>query len=143
LPDFSWYNRPKRGKIYQITIKYTKWPLNVRNGGKYIGPNGHKIYQLLPSQDPPKFTQIGIWKYAIWQPCFRLFEHTYIHTYVLPISNLNYMYIDYITTYTNICTLIISILCFKYFKCMMRTCIIMSPPYHYKDHLILSLSLST
>jgi hypothetical protein len=23
-------------------------------------PNGHKIYQHLPLQDPPKFTQIGI-----------------------------------------------------------------------------------
>jgi hypothetical protein len=23
LPDFSWYNIPKRGKIHQITIKYT------------------------------------------------------------------------------------------------------------------------
>jgi hypothetical protein len=24
-------------------------------------PNGHKIYQHLPSQDPPKYTQIGIY----------------------------------------------------------------------------------
>jgi hypothetical protein len=32
LPDFSWYNIPKRGKIYQITIKYTKWPYNRPNG---------------------------------------------------------------------------------------------------------------
>jgi hypothetical protein len=23
-------------------------------------PNGHKIYQDFPQQDPPKFTQIGI-----------------------------------------------------------------------------------
>jgi hypothetical protein len=23
-------------------------------------PNGHKIYQYYPLQDPPKFTQIGI-----------------------------------------------------------------------------------
>jgi hypothetical protein len=26
LPDFSWYNMQKWGKIYQMTIKYTKWP---------------------------------------------------------------------------------------------------------------------
>jgi hypothetical protein len=29
LPDFSWCNIPKRGKIYQITIKYTKLPQNI------------------------------------------------------------------------------------------------------------------
>jgi hypothetical protein len=26
LPDFSWFKIPKRGKIIQITTKYTKWP---------------------------------------------------------------------------------------------------------------------
>jgi hypothetical protein len=26
LPDLSWYNIPKTGKISQITIKYTEWP---------------------------------------------------------------------------------------------------------------------
>jgi hypothetical protein len=33
-----------------------------KNGGKYnkLPPNIHKIYQHLPLQDPPKFTQIGI-----------------------------------------------------------------------------------
>jgi hypothetical protein len=35
---FSWYNIPKRGKIYQITTKYTKLPQNI--------PNYHKIYQI-------------------------------------------------------------------------------------------------
>jgi hypothetical protein len=25
LPDFSWYSKPKRVKIYQTTTKYTKW----------------------------------------------------------------------------------------------------------------------
>jgi hypothetical protein len=29
LPDFSWYNTPKREKIYQITIKYTNRPENI------------------------------------------------------------------------------------------------------------------
>jgi hypothetical protein len=26
LPDFSWYSKPKREKIYRTTTKYTKWP---------------------------------------------------------------------------------------------------------------------
>jgi hypothetical protein len=26
LPDFSWSKIPKRGKLYPITTKYTKWP---------------------------------------------------------------------------------------------------------------------
>jgi hypothetical protein len=29
LPDFSWDNIPKRGKIYQITIKCTKLPQDI------------------------------------------------------------------------------------------------------------------
>jgi hypothetical protein len=45
-----------------MAIKYTVW--------LEIGQNGHKIYQRLPLQDPPKFTKIGIFglKYTIWQP---------------------------------------------------------------------------
>jgi hypothetical protein len=35
-----------------MTIKYAKWQKNLSNG--------HKIYQLLPLQDPQKFTQSGI-----------------------------------------------------------------------------------
>jgi hypothetical protein len=49
----------KTGEIYQMTtkichnaIKYTAWSEN--------GPNGHKIYQNLPLQVLPKFTQIWI-----------------------------------------------------------------------------------
>jgi hypothetical protein len=34
LPDFSWYKIPKRGKIYQMTTKCTKWPLNISNSSK-------------------------------------------------------------------------------------------------------------
>jgi hypothetical protein len=44
LPDFSWYNIPTKMKnvenipnnlkIYQITLKYTKWPQNIPNGLK-------------------------------------------------------------------------------------------------------------
>jgi hypothetical protein len=38
--------------------------------GYKIKQIGHKIYQHLQLQDPPKFTQIRIFglKYAIWQP---------------------------------------------------------------------------
>jgi hypothetical protein len=38
LPDFCWSKVPKRGKIYQITTKYTKLPQNI--------PNGHKIFLI-------------------------------------------------------------------------------------------------
>jgi hypothetical protein len=58
LPDFSWCDIPKTGKLYQndhkmyqIVSKHTKWQQNR--------PNGYKIYQHLSLQDTPKFTQIG------------------------------------------------------------------------------------
>jgi hypothetical protein len=51
---------PNDYKIYQITIKYTKWPQNIANGRKIHRPHGYKTYQHLPLQEPPKFTQIGI-----------------------------------------------------------------------------------
>jgi hypothetical protein len=35
-----------------MAIKYFQWPYNR--------PNGHKLNQHFPLQDPPKFTQIGI-----------------------------------------------------------------------------------
>jgi hypothetical protein len=38
LPDLSCYNKPKLGKLYQITRNYTKFPLNMANG--------RKIYQM-------------------------------------------------------------------------------------------------
>jgi hypothetical protein len=43
-----------------MTMKYTKWPWNIPNGHEICIPNGHKIYQHLPLQKPPKFTQILI-----------------------------------------------------------------------------------
>jgi hypothetical protein len=48
------------GKIYQITIKYSKWPQNI--------PNGHKIGPNLLLKLPPKFTKLGflVSKRAIW-----------------------------------------------------------------------------
>jgi hypothetical protein len=47
----------KLTKIYQMDKKYTKWQQN--------GPYGHTKYQHLPLQDPPKFTQIGIFGFQI------------------------------------------------------------------------------
>jgi hypothetical protein len=75
LPDFSYDSIPKWGEIYQITIKYTKWPQTISNNL----PNGRKMDQMAikftnispkPSQNLPK---LGFWvsKYAIWQPCSR------------------------------------------------------------------------
>jgi hypothetical protein len=45
-------NIPNNHKINQIEMKYFQRPLNR--------PNGDKIYQDFPYQDPPKFTQMGI-----------------------------------------------------------------------------------
>jgi hypothetical protein len=72
LPDFSWQNIPKWGKIYLIAAKL---------------PNGHKMYQMdviyqfqmaieyIPTfsiwnkalQNLPKL-EFFVWKYTIWQP---------------------------------------------------------------------------
>jgi hypothetical protein len=38
LPDFSWSESTKTGKVYQMTTNYTKRP--------YIIPNGNKLYQM-------------------------------------------------------------------------------------------------
>jgi protoporphyrinogen oxidase len=38
LPDFSWYNVPKREKYTKMTTKFTKWPLDI--------PNGCQIFQM-------------------------------------------------------------------------------------------------
>jgi hypothetical protein len=45
LPDFPWYNK--------------KTEENMPNDHKIGIPNGHKIYQHRPLQDPRKFTQSG------------------------------------------------------------------------------------
>jgi hypothetical protein len=34
LPDYSWYNIPKTGKINQIVIQFTKLQQNISNGNK-------------------------------------------------------------------------------------------------------------
>jgi hypothetical protein len=62
-------NIPNNHKIYQMAKnilncqKYTKWPKNILNGQKYT--KWPKIYQQHPSQDPPKFTQNGIFSLEI------------------------------------------------------------------------------
>jgi hypothetical protein len=75
LPDFSWYNIPKRGKnytkllkIYQITNnipifpKYTKLPHNI--------PNAHTIIPTSslgrPSKNYPNFDFWFIWLWSVW-----------------------------------------------------------------------------
>jgi hypothetical protein len=54
LPQFTntGENVPNYHKISQVSIKYIKWPKN--------SPNVHKIYQHIPLQGPPKFTQTRI-----------------------------------------------------------------------------------
>jgi hypothetical protein len=77
LPDFSGFNIPKRDKctkrpqnipkwhkIYQKAIKYTKSAIKYTKRPENW-PNDHKIYQHLPLQDPPRFTQIGIFALKI------------------------------------------------------------------------------
>jgi hypothetical protein len=51
-------NRTDDHKIYEMAINYTRWPES--------GPNDHKIYQHLPLQDHPKFTQIVIFGLKIY-----------------------------------------------------------------------------
>jgi hypothetical protein len=45
---------------YQNVEKSTKLPLNIPNSRKIDKIAIKYIYRLLPVQDPPKFTQIGI-----------------------------------------------------------------------------------
>jgi hypothetical protein len=51
------------GTTYQNGEKFTTWPQNLPNGRNICKQNENKniiIYQNLPLQAPPKFTQIGI-----------------------------------------------------------------------------------
>jgi hypothetical protein len=45
-------NVPNEHKIYQMVIKYLKWPQHITNG--------HKIHEYFSIYGPPKFTQNGI-----------------------------------------------------------------------------------
>jgi hypothetical protein len=77
LTDLSSNNIPKRGKVYQKTTKYTKRPRNI--------PQGHEIYQRAVKytkwtqnrytntfQDPPKFSQTGIFGLKIYHLATRV-----------------------------------------------------------------------
>jgi hypothetical protein len=69
LPDFSWYNIPKRGKIHQMTTYNTKWPKIYLMVGKLtklpqniptssivrpskIYPNWNFWFENIPSGNP-------------------------------------------------------------------------------------------
>jgi hypothetical protein len=49
---------PNDHRIERMASKYTEWPQNI--------PNGHKMYQHFPLQDPPKYTKIGIFGLKIY-----------------------------------------------------------------------------
>jgi hypothetical protein len=69
LPDLSWYNLPKWGKIFQMTIKHTKRKQDI--------PNDRKIHQMALKcidifgcktlQNLPKLSFL-VRKCTIWQP---------------------------------------------------------------------------
>jgi hypothetical protein len=62
LPDFSWYKIPKRGKKYQMTTKYTKWPHNISNSSKIdqVVIEYPKIFRCKTLQNLPKFGIFGL-----------------------------------------------------------------------------------
>jgi hypothetical protein len=68
LPDFSWHKIPMREKIYQMTIKHMYQMAVKLTQLLQIIPNGRKIYQSLPLQDPTKYTLIGIFGLKICIP---------------------------------------------------------------------------
>jgi hypothetical protein len=49
----------KTGYLFQMTIKYTKLPLNIPKGREMDQMATKYTSIILPSQDPSKFTQIG------------------------------------------------------------------------------------
>jgi hypothetical protein len=74
LPDFSWYNIPNRGKIYQITLKYLKWPQHIPNGRKidHTTIKYTNIFHRKTLQNLPKLGFL-VRKYAISQPWYLRF----------------------------------------------------------------------
>jgi hypothetical protein len=74
LPDFSWYNIPKRVKYTKLqeTIsnghtKFRKWTQNFANGHKISQMDTTYVDKHLTLQDPPTFTQIGIFGLKIYR----------------------------------------------------------------------------
>jgi hypothetical protein len=66
------YNRVDRFFLAQ----HTKTEKNIPSSNIICIPNGNKIYQNLPLQDPPKFTQIGIFCLKIWHLATLLYNRT-------------------------------------------------------------------
>jgi hypothetical protein len=83
LPDFSWYDIPKREKytkwrknmpmtkLFQMAKKIYQMTKNIPNDEKYTNwqkntPNGRKIHKHHPLPDPQKFTQIWIFGLKIY-----------------------------------------------------------------------------
>jgi hypothetical protein len=66
LPDFlilqtkTGQNTPNDHKMIQLAIKYPNQPLNISNG--------HKVYQNVQFQGPPKYTQNRIFGMKIHIP---------------------------------------------------------------------------
>jgi hypothetical protein len=62
LPDFYWYNILKRGKIYQITMKYTKWRQSIPNGRKIdqTAINYTNVFHFKTLQNLPKNGIFGL-----------------------------------------------------------------------------------
>jgi hypothetical protein len=54
---FFFVQNTKTGKIYQISTDYTNCPWNLTKDRK-MDQVSINLYQHLPLQDPPKFTQI-------------------------------------------------------------------------------------
>jgi hypothetical protein len=67
LPDFTLFNIPKRGKIYQIATKLPNGHKIYQMAVTYS--TGHRIFQIIKFQGPQKFT--------IWQPCSGIDVRTY------------------------------------------------------------------
>jgi hypothetical protein len=63
LPDFSWYNLPKRGKIYHIIAKYTATKYNATKYTKwqYNVINSYKIYHHFPFQTLKIYPNWDFW----------------------------------------------------------------------------------
>jgi hypothetical protein len=57
--DFSLHNIPKRGKIYQVTIRYTKWPQNMPNGLKMDQMAKIKYTNILHCNDLQNLPKLG------------------------------------------------------------------------------------
>jgi hypothetical protein len=55
LPDFSGFNVPKLGKVYQQPLKYQ---MAIKYGSNMYIPDGHKMRKHFAFQSPPQFSQI-------------------------------------------------------------------------------------